>query len=78
MINIFSKCLGYSFKRSKGITIANALQKVLNNPKRKPGVDKYSEFFNRPMKSWLQDNNIQMYSTFSKAKSAVTEKVLEL
>ena len=30
------------------------------------------------MKSWLQDNNIQMYSTFSKAKSAVTEKVLEL
>ena len=26
-------------------------------------LDKGSEYYNRPMKSWLQDNDIEIYST---------------
>ena len=36
---------------------------------RKPNkiwVDKGSEFYNISIKSWLQDNNIEMYSTDNK------------
>ena len=42
-------------KDKKSITIVNALQKILNYSKRKSNeicVDKGSEFYNRPMKSW--------------------------
>ena len=41
----------------KGITITNAFQKVLDESNRKPNkiwVDKGSEFYNRPTKSWLE------------------------
>ena len=46
----------------KGITITNAFQKFLDESYRKPNklqVDKGSEFYNRSMKSWLQDDNIK-------------------
>ena len=36
-------------------------------------VDKYSEFYDRLMKSGLQDNNIEMYSTHNEGKSVVAE-----
>ena len=39
---------------------------VLNESNCKPNkiwVNKGGEFYNRSMKSWLQDNNIEMYST---------------
>ena len=55
--------MGCSFKRQKGVTIANAFQNILNSLKRKPNkiwVDKGSEFFNRSVKSWLEKNNIEM------------------
>ena len=55
-------------KDKKGITIANAFQKVLsqNESKHKPNkiwVDAGIEFYNRLMKSWLQENDIEMYLT---------------
>ena len=31
-------------------------------------VDKDSEFYNRSMKSWIQDNDIEMYSTHNEGK----------
>ena len=46
----------------KGVTIINACQKFLDESYRKPNklqVDKGSEFYNRSMKSWLQDNNTE-------------------
>ena len=43
---------------------------------KKMSVDKYSEFYNRLMKSGLQDN-IEMYSTHNEGKSVVAE-ILEL
>ena len=37
------------------------------------GVDKGSEFYNRPMKFWLKDKGIEIYSTYNEGKSVVTE-----
>ena len=53
---------------------------LLRKPKRKPNkiwVDKGSEFYNRSMKSWLQDNDIVMYSTHNERKSIVAENFKE-
>ena len=44
-------------KDKKGITITHTFQKSLDESNRKPNkiwVDKYSEFYNRTMKSWLE------------------------
>ena len=41
-------------------------------------VDKGSEFYNRSMKSWLQDNDIVMYSTHNKGKSVVSERFIRI
>ena len=61
----------------KSITIINAFQKVLNESNQKPSkiwVDKGSEFYNRSMKSWLQDNDIKKYSTHNEENSAISER----
>ena len=39
-------------------------------------VDKGSEFYNRSMKSWLEKNDIEMYSTHNQGKSAVAERFI--
>ena len=58
-IYIFSKYAWIiPLKDTKGITIVNAFQKMLNDSKRKPNkirLDKGSEFYNRSMKSWLEE-----------------------
>ena len=59
-------------KDKKCITITNAFHKILNESKCKPikiWVDKGSEFYNRSEKSWLEKNNIEMYSTYNEEKS---------
>ena len=66
-------------KDSKGITITNTFQKILDKSgckRNKTGVDIGSEFYNRLMKSWLQDNDIEMYSTTNKGKSAVDKRFI--
>ena len=53
-----------SLKDEKGITITKAFQEVLDKSGRKPnkiGVDKGSEFYNRLIKSWLHDSDVEMY-----------------
>ena len=63
-------------KDKKGIKTTNAFQKLLNESNHKPNniwVNKGSEFYNTLMKSWLQDNNIEMYSTHNEGKSVITE-----
>ena len=39
-------------------------------------MDKESEFFNRSIKSWLQDNDIEKYSTHNEVKSVVAERFI--
>ena len=61
-------------KDKKGVSIINTFQKILGNSKRKPNkiwVDQGSEFYNSQFKTFLKDNNIKMYSTCNKRKSAV-------
>ena len=38
-------------------------------------VDEGSKFYNRSMKLWLQDNDIEMYSTLENRKYVVAEKL---
>ena len=61
-------------KDKKGITITKAFQEILYESGRSPNkiwVDDDSEFYNRSIKSWLQDNGMEMYSTHSEGKSVV-------
>ena len=73
-------------KYKKGTTITNAFQKMLKESScceaksegRNPNrilVDKSSEFYNRSMKSWLEKNGIEMYSTHNERKSVVAERL---
>ena len=53
-------------KDKKCVAITNTFQKILDESARKPNkiwVDKESEFYDRSMKSGLQDDNIEVYST---------------
>ena len=85
VIDIFSKnaCV-IPLKDKKGVTIVNAFQKILSNSMelhsvRKPNkifVGKASEFYNNSFIKWLQDNDIEMYSTHNEGKSVVSEKFI--
>ena len=49
---------------------------ILDESSPKPNkiwVDNGSQFYNRSMKSWLQDNDIEMYLAHSEHKSVVSE-----
>ena len=69
--------MGYSFERKKSTTINNAFKKILDHSNRKPNkrwIDKGSEYYNRSIKSFFQNNDIEMYSTHIKAKSVIAER----
>ena len=71
--------MSYSLKRQKRITIINTFQKNLDESNRKPNKlweDKDSEFYNRSMKSFLQNNDIQMYSTHNEDKTFFAERFI--
>ena len=66
-------------KHNKGVTIFNAFHKILDDLKRKPNkiwVDKSNEFCNRSLKSWLENNGIEIYSTHNEGKSVVAESFI--
>ena len=83
-------CLFYIYSRyacvvplkdKKGITITNAFQKILKECSRKPNkiwVDKGSEFYNKSMKSWLEQNGIEMYSTHNKGKPVAAGRFIRI
>ena len=39
-------------------------------------VDRGSEFYNRSVKSWLEENDIEMYSTHNEGKSVIAERFI--
>ena len=39
-------------------------------------MDEGSELYNRSIKSWLQDNDIEIYSTHNERKSVVAERFI--
>ena len=80
VIDIYSKYTWViPLKDKKSTTITNAFQKILKEPNRKPKktwVDKGSEFYNRSMKSWLEKNDIEIYSTHNEGKSVIAERFI--
>ena len=80
VIDIYSKYAWvFPLKDKKGVSIVAAFQSILKKSNRKPDkiwVDKGSEFYNRSMKSWLEKNNIEMYSTRNEGKSVVAERFI--
>ena len=60
--------------------ITNALQKTLKESNRKPNkiwVDKGSKFYNRSVKSQLEKNDIEMYSTHNEEKFVIAERFIK-
>ena len=67
-------------KDKEGITITNAFQKFLDESNSKPNkiwVVKCSKFCNRSIKSFLQNNDIEMYSTHNEGKSVIAERFIK-
>ena len=77
VVNIFSKCAWLFFwKTKKGIAVTNIFRNVLNESEHKSNkiwLDKGSKLCNRSMKSWLQDNDMKIYSIHNEGKSVVAE-----
>ena len=66
-------------KDKKGISIANAVNKIIKQSNRKPNkiwVDQGGEFYNNVFEKWLSDNDINMYSTYNEGKSVVAERFI--
>ena len=79
VIDIYSKYAWVVPKDKKGVSITNAFQSILNKSNRKPNkiwVDKGSGFYNRSMKSWLEENDIEMYSTHNEGESVDAERFI--
>ena len=67
-------------KGKKGVSIVNALQKILGSSKRKPNkiwAYQGSEFYNNLFKMFSKENNIEMYSTYNEGKSVVAERLIK-
>ena len=55
-------------------------KKILNNSNRKPNniwVDHGKEFYNNKFKSFLKNNDIEMYSTFNEGISVVAQRFIK-
>ena len=81
VIGIYSKYAWVvPLKDKKGITNTNAFQQILDESNRKSNkiwVDKGSEFYNRSVKSWLHDNDIEMYSAIANGNLLLLKDLLE-
>ena len=47
-----------------------------NKKTNKIWVDQGSEFYNKSIKSWLEKNDIEMYSTHNEGRSVVAERLV--
>ena len=65
--------MGYSFRRWKDTTVTTAFQKIFRKPN-KIWIGGGNEFYKRSMKSFLQNNDIQMYSMHNEGKSFIDER----
>ena len=81
VIDIFSKYAWViPLNDKKGVTIVNTFQSILNDSKRKPNKickDKRSKFYKISMKSWLEKNDIEMYSTHNEENLLLLKDLLE-
>ena len=79
LLIFFSKYAWVFPLEGKGVSIANAFQKVLDKSGRKTNkiwVDKGSEFYNNSVKKLLKDNDIEMYLIHNEEKSVVAVRFI--
>ena len=81
--DIFSKYTSWviPLKDKKVITITNAFQKFLkasNSKPKKIGVDKGSESYNSSTKSWIEKNDIEIFSKHNEGKSVFGERSIRI
>ena len=72
--------MGCSFERQTGYYNYYTFLKNLDESNCKPNkmwVDKGNKYYNRSMKSWLQDNDTEMCSTHIEEKSVGKKHLLE-
>ena len=58
------------------VLLKKALQLLMLRKSNRIWVDKDNEFYSRSMKSFLQNNDIEMYSMHNEGKSVYTEKFI--
>ena len=79
-IDLYSKyAFAIALKDKKGISIVNAVNKIIKQSNRKPNkiwVDQGSEFYNNNFKKWLSDNDVIMYSMYNEGKSVVAQRFI--
>ena len=71
--------MGIPLKDKKDTTITNPFEKILKESNRKPNkiqVDKGGELYNRSIKSLLEKNDTEMYSTLNEGKSVIAERFI--
>ena len=71
--------MNYYSKNKRDTTITNTLLKILNESNRKRNKlwgDKGSEFYNRSMKSFLQNIDTEMSSVHNEGKSVIAERFI--
>ena len=77
-IDIFSKyAWAIPIKDKSSISVLNAFREILDSSKRKPKriwSDKGKEFYNHQFLSYLKENDIELYSTFSELKAVFIER----
>ena len=80
VIDFFSKYGSVvPLKDKKSATITNVFQKFLDSSKRKQNkiwVDQGSEFYKNHFKKWLNNNDIERYSTHNERKSVLAERFI--
>ena len=78
MLLIFSLNTHVFFWKMKKV-LQLLFKKILDQSNGKPNkiwVDKGDEFYNGSVKSWLQDNNTEMYSVHNEGKSVAGERFI--
>ena len=74
IIDLYSRhAWSIPIKNKTGKSIVEAFDSLSETPK-KFWVDNGSEFYNKIFIKWLNDNNIEMYSTFNEGKAVVIER----
>ena len=64
------------FKKSYNKLITNWTKNESNNKLKKKWVHKGSEFYNRSKNSWLEKNDMEIYSTHNEGKSVIAERFI--
>ena len=67
-------------KDNKGKTVLNVFIKIVNESNHKPNklwVDQATEFYNKLMQEWLDNNDNLMYCIHNEGKSVIAERFIK-